>query len=102
MKASVPRRAVTFRLRTDLLERLKQLAARENRSLNNYVECILMEAVYNVSNYATITAKKEAQEDAELYAYMEANFPEGKEFVSEEEKEAFIKRHGIGKYRAKR
>lgn len=42
------------------------------------------------------------KEDAELYAYMESNFPEGKEFVSEEEKEAFMRKHGIGKYRAKK
>lgn len=39
------------------------------------------------------------KEDAELYAYMKANFLEGQEFVSEEEKEAFMRKHGIGKYR---
>lgn len=55
-----------FRLRTELLDRLKQLAARDNRSLNNYVETILMDVAYNTPNAATITAMKEAQDEANL------------------------------------
>lgn len=55
-----------FRLRTELLERLKQLAARDNRSLNNYVETILMDVAYNTPNEATIAAMKEAHDDANL------------------------------------
>lgn len=35
------------RLRTNLLERLKQLSAIDNRSLNNYVETILINVAYN-------------------------------------------------------
>lgn len=55
-----------FRLRTELLERLKQLAARDNRSLNNYVETILMDVAYNTPNEATVAAMREAQDDANL------------------------------------
>ncbi|WP_289226920.1 toxin-antitoxin system HicB family antitoxin, partial [uncultured Bacteroides sp.] len=31
----------SFRLSVELIERLKQLAKRQNRSLNNYVETVL-------------------------------------------------------------
>ncbi len=55
-----------FRLRAELLERLKVLAAHDNRSLNNYVETILMDVAYSTPNEATITAMKEAQDDANL------------------------------------
>ena len=55
-----------FRLRTELLDRLKQLAARDNRSLNNYVETILMDVAYNTPNEVTIAAMKEAQDEANL------------------------------------
>ena len=37
-----------IRLHSELLERLKQLAAHDNRSLNNYVETILMDVIYNI------------------------------------------------------
>ncbi|MCM1142690.1 MAG: hypothetical protein NC453_29310 [Muribaculum sp.] len=40
--------------------------------------------------------------DAELYAFMKANFPKGGQMISEEEKEAFMKKHGIGKFREKK
>lgn len=55
-----------FRLRTELLDRLKQLAAKDNRSLNNYVETILMDVAYNTPNSTTIAAMKEAQNKATL------------------------------------
>lgn len=55
-----------FRLRTELLERLKQLAARDNRSLNNYVETILMDVAYNTPNAATVAAMREAQDESTL------------------------------------
>jgi len=45
------------------LERLKQLAARDNRSLNNYVETILMDVAYNTTNATTRAAMAEAQND---------------------------------------
>ena len=55
-----------FRLREELLERLKQLAARDNRSLNNYVETILMDVAYNTPNATTREAMAEAQDDKNL------------------------------------
>ncbi len=56
-----------FRLRAELLERLKVLAAHDNRSLNNYVETILMDVAYSTPNEATITAIREARDDASLF-----------------------------------
>lgn len=55
-----------FRLRTELLERLKQLAATDNRSLNNYVETILMDVAYSTPNATTLSAMKEAQDESTL------------------------------------
>lgn len=55
-----------FRLRADLVERLKQLAAKDNRSLNNYVETILMDVAYNTPNETTVAAMKEARNQANL------------------------------------
>lgn len=55
-----------FRLREELLERLKQLAANDNRSLNNYVETILMDVAYNTPNEMTVAAMKEAEDESNL------------------------------------
>lgn len=52
----IVRRTTSFRLRTDLLERLRQNAARENRTLNNYVESVLINIVYNEPNEETKAA----------------------------------------------
>ena len=41
---ALDRKQTAFRLRKDLLERLKIAARKENRSLNNYVESVLMDA----------------------------------------------------------
>ncbi|MCM1484283.1 MAG: toxin-antitoxin system protein [Muribaculaceae bacterium] len=57
-----------FRLRTELLDRLKQLAAMDNRSLNNYVETILMDVAYNIPNSTTVAAIKEAEDESTLTA----------------------------------
>ena len=50
------RKPTMFRLKTDLLDRLKIAAKRENRSLNNYVESVLMDVVYHEPNAETIAA----------------------------------------------
>lgn len=55
-----------FRLREELLERLKQLAARDNRSPNNYVETILMDVVYNTPNATTVAAMRKAENEENL------------------------------------
>ena len=60
MATSVVRKATSFRLRADLLEGLKRNAARENRTLNNYVESVLLDIVYNEPNEVTKTAIEEA------------------------------------------
>lgn len=55
------KRNQSFRLPIDLIERLKFLAKRENRSLNNYVETLLLDAAYHEPNAETIAAMKEAE-----------------------------------------
>lgn len=68
------KRITTFRLSEDLLERLKVLAKRENRSLNNFVEYTLMEVAYNEPNEETFAAMKEAASGAELETLDVDNF----------------------------
>ena len=48
----------------ELIDRLKQLAKRQNRSLNNYVETVLLDAAYHEPNAVTLAAMKEAESDA--------------------------------------
>ena len=60
METTTIRRPASFRLRADLLEGLKRNAARENRTLNNYVESVLLDIVYNEPNEETKDALKEA------------------------------------------
>lgn len=55
------RKPASFRLNSDLLEILKKRAKACNRSLNNYVESILLDAVYNEPNDTTISAIKESR-----------------------------------------
>ena len=66
MGIAIDRKQTAFRLSTDLLAKLKEAATRENRSLNNYVESVLMDVVYNNPNKLTIKAMKEARESREL------------------------------------
>lgn len=58
------KRNQSFRLPVDLIERLKLLAKRQNRSLNNYVETLLLDAAYLEPNTETIEAMKEAESGA--------------------------------------
>ncbi len=60
------RKQTAFRLRADLLDRLKAAARKENRSLNNYVESVLLDAVYREPNEETLAAMKEAKENKNL------------------------------------
>lgn len=64
MKAE--RRQTAFRLRKDLLDKLKKEAAKENRSVNNYVETLLLDAVYREPNDETLAAMKEVENSTEL------------------------------------
>lgn len=60
------RKLTAFRLQTDLIDRLKKKAKLENRSLNNYVENILMQSAYSVPNQTTLAAINEARSEKEL------------------------------------
>ena len=60
MATAIIRKPASFRLRVDLLEGLKRNAARENRTLNNYVESVLLNIVYNEPNDVTKAAIEEA------------------------------------------
>ena len=60
MKTTIRRRQTSFRLRTDLLIALKEKATRENRTLNNYVESVLLDVVYDEPNDVTKAAIEEA------------------------------------------
>lgn len=68
MATTITRKPASFRLRTDLLEGLKRNAARENRTLNNYVESILLDIVYHEPNETTKAAIKEAMNRKEYPA----------------------------------
>ena len=58
---AVIRKQTSFRLREDLLKVLQEEARKANRSLNNYVESMLMEVVYSEPNEETKAAIKEAR-----------------------------------------
>ena len=61
MATTTIRKPASFRLRADLLEGLKRNAARENRTLNNYVESVLLGIVFDEPNEVTKAAIKEAK-----------------------------------------
>ena len=61
MEAAIKKKATMFRLNVDLIDRLKEMARREHRSLNNFVECILLDVAYNEPNEVTKAAIEEAK-----------------------------------------
>lgn len=71
---AVDRKQTAFRLRTDLLDRLKVAAKKENRSLNNFVESVLLDAVYREPNEETLTAMKDAKGNGNLETFDLDNF----------------------------
>ncbi len=66
MENPITRTQTAFRLNNELLKRLKIEARKQNRSLNNFVESVLMDAVYRTPNAKTIAAVKEARENDNL------------------------------------
>ena len=60
MEAVIDRKQTAFRFRVDLLNRLRGAAKKENKSLNNYVENVLMNVVYE-TNETTLEAVREAK-----------------------------------------
>lgn len=61
MEAAIPKKATMFRLSTDLIVRLKEMAKREHRSLNSFVEDILLDVAYHEPNEVTKAAIEEAR-----------------------------------------
>lgn len=61
MKTAIQRRQTAFRLSETLLEDLKIKASQCNRSLNNLVESILMQALYDTPNSDTVSAIEETK-----------------------------------------
>lgn len=61
MEAALPKKATMFRLSTELVDRLKEMARKEHRSLNNFVECILLDVAYNEPNEVTKAAIEEVR-----------------------------------------
>lgn len=55
------KKLTAFRLDSNLLDMLKGAAKREHRSLNNFVECLLMDAMYTEPNEETKAAIEEAR-----------------------------------------
>lgn len=66
MAIVIERKQTAFRLSTSLLNKLREAADRENRSLNNYVESVLMDAVLSNPNKLTLATMKEARENRDL------------------------------------
>ena len=60
METTIRRKQTSFRLRTDLLEDMKNAAKKENRTLNNYLESLLLNYFYNEPNEVTKAAIDEA------------------------------------------
>ena len=77
--ATIAKKQTAFRFSEDLLNRLKAKAKKENRSLNNYVEKVLMDVVYDEPNEETLAAMKEAKDGKNLEALDLKKF---KEFVA--------------------
>lgn len=61
MDIILEKKAHVFRLPVYLLDKLKELAKKDRRSLNNYVECLLLDAVYHEPNEETIAAINEVK-----------------------------------------
>ena len=60
METTIRRKQTSFRLRTDLLDEMKIAAQKENRMLNNFVENLLLNYIYNEPNEVTKAAIEEA------------------------------------------
>ena len=59
----------SFRLKAELMERLKRGAKASNRSLNNFVENVLLEAMFREPNETTKAAIAEAMSNKQKKAY---------------------------------
>lgn len=81
-----PSRRKLIDIPEDVFRALNLKAAALGINLKKYIEQLLVEEANEM-------------DDAEIYHYLVANRPEGKEMVNEQEKDDFMRRHGIGQYR---
>lgn len=79
METVALKKQTAFRLSPELVERLKLKAEKEHRSLNNYVEMVLMSAVEDDPNEVTASAMRDAREGRSLETLDLKKF---KEFVA--------------------
>ena len=63
MDIALEKKAQSFRLPVVLIEKLKKMARKQNRSLNNFVECALLDIAFNEPNEETLAAINEAEEN---------------------------------------
>ena len=68
METSV-RVQASFRLKADLMKRLRMGAKASNRSLNNFVENVLLDAMYHEPNDITKAAIAEARTNTKKDTY---------------------------------
>lgn len=61
MGTIIERKRTSFHLRTDLLDKLRVAAGRQNTSVNRYVESVLWEAISHQPNDETSEAIAEAR-----------------------------------------
>ncbi len=76
MQTTTTKVQTAFRFEKELIRRLKIKAKKENRSLNNYVETILMDVVYDEPNEETVAAINEVKSGKELERLNMGNFDE--------------------------
>ena len=66
MQTTTTKVQTAFRFDKELIRRLKIKAKKENRSLNNYVETVLMDVVYDEPNEETMSAIDEVKSGKDL------------------------------------
>ena len=76
MQATTAKVQTAFRFDKELIRRLKIKAKKENRSLNNYVETVLMDVVYDEPNVETLAAINEVKSGKALERLDMENFDE--------------------------
>lgn len=63
------KRPTSLLLREELLGKLNAMAKESHRSLNNLIETLLWDSIYNVPNELTISAMRELKSNHSLTAY---------------------------------
>lgn len=61
MDITLEKKTHVFRFPAFLMDKLKELAQKDRRSLNNYVEGLLLDAVFHEPNAETIASLQEAK-----------------------------------------